>query len=79
MPTELAAARKLSDTKVRRMFQKEGGVLRIGEPSRRVGRKLTRRLYTMRVPETVARRRLGSASQSQQASVGESYHGPGHA
>lgn len=57
-PQQVAAARGLSDTTVRRMFAEEGGVLRIGEPSRRVGRKLTRRMYTMRIPETVAGRVL---------------------
>ena len=57
-PQQLAAAWRLSDTKLRRMFAEEGGVLRIGEPSRRTGRKLTRRMYTMRIPEIVARRVL---------------------
>ena len=57
-PEQVAAARGLSDTTVRRMFQEKGGVLRVGEPSRRTGRKLTRRMYTIRIPETVARRVL---------------------
>lgn len=39
-PKELAALWGLSPTKVRRMFVDEPGVLRIGEPSRRVGRTL---------------------------------------
>lgn len=55
-PHELATAWALSPTKVRRIFAHEGGVLRIGERSRWVGRKLTRRMYTLRMPETVARR-----------------------
>jgi AraC-like DNA-binding protein len=55
-PQQLAEVYGLSDTMVRRMFAEEGGVLRVGEPSRRVGRKLTRRMYAMRIPETVAQR-----------------------
>lgn len=47
---------ELSETKIRRLFEHEPGVLRIGEPSRRVGRKLKRGYYTMRIPETVALR-----------------------
>jgi len=38
------------------MFADEPGVLRIGEPSRRVGRKLTRRYYSLRIPHSVAER-----------------------
>jgi hypothetical protein len=55
-PQQLAAAYGLSDTMVRRMFAEEGGVLRVGQGSRRVGKKLTRRMYTLRIPETVAQR-----------------------
>lgn len=55
-PQQIAKAWALSPTKVRRIFAAEGGVLSVGQGSRRVGRKLTRRLYTMRVPETIARR-----------------------
>lgn len=53
---ELATAWQLSYAKVRWMFADEKGVLRVGKPSRCVGRKLTRRMYTIRVPESVARR-----------------------
>ena len=55
-PRELARLWKLSETKIRRLFEREPGVLRIGEPSRRVGRKLKRSYYTMRIPESVALR-----------------------
>ena len=55
-PKELAARWGLSPTKVRRMFENEPGVLLIGEPSRRVGRKLKRSYYTMRIPHSVAER-----------------------
>ena len=53
-PQELGEAWDISDTKVRRMFQNEPGVLLIGEPSRRLGRKLKRSYFTMRIPESVA-------------------------
>jgi hypothetical protein len=55
-PQELASVWGLSSTKVRRMFQEEPGVLRIGEPSRRLGRKLKRSYYTLRIPASVAER-----------------------
>jgi hypothetical protein len=38
---------------VRRAFEFEEGVLRIGNPSRRVGRKLKRAYYTLRIPLSV--------------------------
>ena len=53
-PAQIAKALNLSDTKVRRMFQDEPGVAKIGEPSRRLGRKLKRRYYTLRIPESIA-------------------------
>lgn len=53
-PKQLAELWKLSETKIRRLFQPEPGVLRIGDGSRRVGRKLKRSYYTMRIPESVA-------------------------
>jgi|ERR1700733_9099955 len=62
-PKEIANLWGLSETKIRRLFEHEPGVIRIGEPSRRVGRKLKRSYYTMRISETAARtvyRRLTS-------------------
>jgi hypothetical protein len=53
---EIAARLHLSDTAVRRLFENELGVLKIGEPSRRLARKLCRRYYTLRIPESVIRR-----------------------
>jgi hypothetical protein len=38
------------------MFRDEPGVLKEGEPSRRLGRVLKRRYYTLRIPESVAER-----------------------
>lgn len=55
-PRQLATLWNLSETKVRRLFMAEEGVLRIGEPSRRSGRRLKRGYYTMRVPQSVAER-----------------------
>lgn len=55
-PQELAETWGLSDSKVRRMFEHEGGVLLVGEPSHRLGTKLKRRYYTMRIPESVVAR-----------------------
>lgn len=51
---ELGEAWGISDTKVRRLFKGEPGVVLIGEPSRRLGRKLKRSYFTMRIPESVA-------------------------
>jgi hypothetical protein len=43
----------LSTDTVRRLFECENGVLRIGNPSRRVGRKLKRAYFTLRIPLSV--------------------------
>ncbi len=53
-PAELAELWGLSSQKIRQLFEREPGVLRIGEPSRRVGRTLKRAYHTIRIPETVA-------------------------
>lgn len=53
---DAAGLLKLSDSKVRRIFQDEPGVIRIGEPSKRLGSKLKRRYYTLRIPESVYQR-----------------------
>ena len=55
-PQELADLWNLHPSKIRRMFENESGVLRIGEPSRRVGRTLKRSYHTMRIPQSVAER-----------------------
>jgi hypothetical protein len=36
------------------LFSGEDGVVRLGKPSRRSGRKLTRRYYTMTIPASTA-------------------------
>jgi hypothetical protein len=53
-PKEIARRWGTSDTKIRRLFENERGALRIGDPSRRVGRRLKRSYFTMRIPEAVA-------------------------
>lgn len=53
-PVELAALWCLAPSKVRELLADEPGVLRIGEPSRRVGKKLTRGYFSLRIPESVA-------------------------
>jgi hypothetical protein len=55
-PQELADQWSLSATKIRRMFESEPDVLRIGDPSRREGRQLKRGYYTMRISATAAER-----------------------
>jgi len=55
-PQELAARWSLNATKIRRMFESESDVLKIGEPSRREGRQLKRAYYTMRIPASTAER-----------------------
>jgi hypothetical protein len=55
-PNELADLWGLSSPKIRQMFENEPNVVRIGEPSRRTGRNLKRRYYTMRIPASVAER-----------------------
>jgi hypothetical protein len=53
---ELAESWGLSTATIRKMFEKEPGVLLIGSPSRRVGRALRRSYFMMRIPESVADR-----------------------
>jgi hypothetical protein len=53
-PAELSDLWHLAPSKVRELFVDELGVMRIGEPSRREGRKLTRAYFTLRIPESVA-------------------------
>ena len=53
---DIAKQWNTSYDRVRRIFDAEEGVLRIGLPSRRVGRRLRRRYYTLRIPESVFQR-----------------------
>jgi hypothetical protein len=52
--TQLAELWNLSPNKVREMFQHEPGVMAIGEPRPRFGRR--RGKVTLRIPESVAER-----------------------
>jgi hypothetical protein len=56
LANDLAKLWHLAPSKIREMFENEPGVLRIGEPSRRVGRTLKRSYFSMRIPESVAQR-----------------------
>ena len=49
----IASQLTLSTDTIRRIFECEDGVLRIGSPSRRVGRKLKRAYFTLRIPQSV--------------------------
>jgi hypothetical protein len=53
---EIAAKLKLSEDKARRLFFDEPGVLRIGQPTRLVGRKYRRHYFVLRVPVSVFER-----------------------
>lgn len=50
---EIAGLWALSPETIRRLFEHEPGVLRISEPSSRLGRKLKRSYHTLRIPESV--------------------------
>jgi hypothetical protein len=66
-PTEISALWGLAPSKVRELFADEPGVLMIGEPSRREGKRLVRSYFTMRIPESVMLRvhsRLSERSAS---------------
>ena len=67
---QIAEAWGLSDTYVRQLFQDEPGVMRIGNPTKRLGRKLKRSYYTLRIPESVAakvHRRLTATERARAA------------
>ncbi|HLJ48445.1 MAG TPA: hypothetical protein VKU01_20665 [Bryobacteraceae bacterium] len=51
-PAELGALWKLSDDSIRRLFQDEPGVFRLGNPNARKKRSY----LTLRIPESVAER-----------------------
>jgi AraC-like DNA-binding protein len=53
---ELAGHWGISSSRLRRLFEDEPGVLRLGEPSRRLGKKLKRRYFTLYIPQSVADR-----------------------
>ena len=51
---QLAEAWGLSDTFIRQTFENEPGVMKVGRPTMRLGRKLKRAYFTLRIPESVA-------------------------
>jgi hypothetical protein len=50
---DIAGKLKLSEDATRRLFVGEPGVLRIGKPTRLVGRKYRRRYFVLRIPLSV--------------------------
>jgi hypothetical protein len=48
---EIAQRMAFSRSKVRRLFQNEPGVLKVGNPSRRIAGKLKRRYYNLRISQ----------------------------
>ncbi len=60
MPKELAAAWRLDETTIRRLFIDEPGVLKIGKSGRRDGK---RDYLSLRIPESVAQRVHGERSK----------------
>jgi len=50
---DIAARWRFSTDKIRRMFENELGVLRVGHGTLRVGRKYRRRYYSLRIPISV--------------------------
>ncbi len=49
---EVARRLAFSTSKIRRMFENEPGVIKVGNPSRRLSGKLKRRYYTLRIPQS---------------------------
>jgi hypothetical protein len=52
-PQEVAKFWGLSPDTIRKLFQDEPGVLKVGEPSRRLEQKLKRSYITLRIPEAL--------------------------
>lgn len=55
-PTEISALWGFAPSRVRELFADEPGVLKLGEPSRREGKRLVRSYFTLRIPESVVLR-----------------------
>jgi hypothetical protein len=54
--TDISTKLRLSEDKVRRLFVDEVGVIKIGLPTRKVGRGYRRRYFTLRIPLSVFER-----------------------
>jgi hypothetical protein len=55
-PADISAKLKLSVDTVRRLFENEEGVLRIGRETRRVGQQYRRHYFVLRIPVSVFQR-----------------------
>lgn len=73
-PAQLARLWGFSPTKIRRIFEGETGVLRIGAPSRRCGHRLKRSYFTLRIPQSVAERVHRRLTCSDRRSGGPASH-----
>lgn len=60
---EVAIKLNISNTRVRRLFENEPSVLKIGNPSRRVAGKLKRRYYMLRIPESAVKHVIARLAQ----------------
>ena len=50
---DIAVQWRFSRDTIRRMFENEPGVLRVGHETQRIGRKLRRHYFTLRIPLSV--------------------------
>ena len=53
---DIAPKLKLSTDAVRRLFQDEAGVLKIGHETRRIGKQYRRHYFSLRIPVSVFQR-----------------------
>jgi predicted transcriptional regulator len=57
-PAEIAEKLGRSPDTIREWFKDVKGVIKLGKPSRREGKKLVRRYYSLSIPESVLEREL---------------------
>jgi hypothetical protein len=55
-PGDIAKRWKISEDSVRRRFKDEPGVLKLGHPTRLIGRKYQRHYFALRIPMSVFKR-----------------------
>jgi len=57
-PTQIAEMLQKSPDTIREWFKDVKGVIKLGKPSRREGKKLVRRYYSLSIPQSVLEREL---------------------